>query len=84
MEESNGHGGKRANAGRKPLKDGEKAKAKTKPIRIPIEVSKEECEAMPSLKSILKYWREECAKNPNGARYDFLRQMLEEVEEIGL
>ena len=84
MEESNGHGGKRANAGRKALNDEEKSKPKTKAIRVPIEVSKEECEAMPSLKSILKYWREECAKNPNGARYDFLRQMLEEVEEIGL
>jgi len=84
MESTNGHGGKRANAGRKPLKDEERAKAKTKAIRVPVEVSKAECEALPSVKSILKNWREECEKNPDGARYHFLRQALDELKELGL
>ena len=84
MESTNGHGGKRVGAGRKPLKDEERAKVKTKAIRVPIEVTKEECEAIPSVKSILKNWREECEKNPDGARYYFLRQALDDFKKLGL
>jgi hypothetical protein len=84
LGESNGHGGKRANAGRKALNDEEKSKPKTKAIRVPVEVSKAECEALPSVKSILKNWREECEKNPDGARYYFLRQALDDFKELGL
>ena len=83
-ESTNGHGGKRANAGRKALNDEEKSKPKTKAIRVPIDVTKEECEAIPSVRLILKYWREECERKPNGARYDFLMEALNEFEKIGL
>lgn len=71
-------GGKREGAGRP-----QEAK-KTHVVRVPVDVSKDECEAIPSLKDVLAYWRQECDNNPDGARYHFLKQALDEIAELGL
>lgn len=72
-------GGKREGAGRP-----QEAK-KTHVVRVPLDVSKDECEAIPSLKDVLANWRAECARaEPDSPRYHFLRQCLEEISELGL
>jgi hypothetical protein len=51
---------------------------------VSTEISKAECEAIPSLKTVLDHWEAECMANPDGARYHFLRQALEEIRALGL
>jgi hypothetical protein len=71
-------GGKRDGAGRP------REAVKTHVIRVPLDVSKAECEAIPSLRDVLAHWEDECEANPDGARYYFLRQALEEIRALGI
>jgi hypothetical protein len=76
-------GGYREGAGRKPG-SGKGDGLASKVIRVSSEVTKADCEAIPSLKLILAHWEEECLANPGGARYHFLKQMIEEIRALGL
>lgn len=78
-----GRGGARKGAGRK-IGSGSGEGLPTHVIRVPSDVSKDEACAIPSIKAVADHWRAECAKNPEGARYHFLKQMLEELEALGI
>lgn len=72
-------GGKREGSGRP------KEIIKSHVVRVPSDVSKTDCEAIPSLKGILAYWRAECeAATPDSPRHHFLKQCLDEIDSIGL
>ncbi len=71
-------GGKREKAGRP------KEAVKTHVIRVPLDVSKADAEAIPTIRDIAAYWRAEADANPDGARYHFLRAMLDELAQLGL
>jgi hypothetical protein len=71
-------GGKREGSGRP------REAVKTHAVRIPIDVSKAECEAIPSLKDVLANWEEKCiAAGDKSARHYFLKQALEEIRALG-
>ena len=77
-----GRGGKRQGAGRKPG-SGTGEGLPSHVIRVAADVSKEDCQAIPSVKAVLDHWRVECESNPSGARYHFLKQCLEDLEALG-
>lgn len=81
-QEKRSHGGKRANAGRP--KGTSKEKQPTYVVRVPAEISKDHIEAIPSLRTVLDHWEDECNANPDAVRYYFLRQALEEIRALGL
>lgn len=76
------HGGKRSGAGRP--KGTSKEKQPTYVVRVPAEISKEHIEAIPSLRTVLDYWEDECLTAGEGsARHYFLRQAIEEIRALG-
>lgn len=75
-------GGKRVGAGRK-VGSGKGEGLKTHVVRISSEISKEQCNAIPSLIAILDYWEDECVANPDNPRHHFLRQALDEIRSLG-
>jgi hypothetical protein len=56
-------------------------------IRVPLDVSRDVAQAIPSLRAVLDHWESEIAKNPpsrtTNARYWYLKQMIEEIRELG-
>lgn len=80
---ANGHGGKRPGAGRTKGSTTEYKLPKTKRVRVVETTSQELVDNLPTLQLILDYWEDECAANPEGARYYFLRQMIEEIRVLG-
>lgn len=79
-------GGARPGSGRKKGSGNSNAVI-THAVRIPIEVTKEDCQAIPSLKAILRYWEDELeAARQRGESlrtYEKLEQLLNEVKLLG-
>ncbi len=72
-------GGKREGAGRKHGSGVGEGLA-SHVIRISSEISKEQCQTIPSLISILDDWE---AKADDSPRYYYLKQMLDEIRALG-
>lgn len=57
----------------------------TKMLRVPVEVTKEDAQAIPSLKLLLEHWEDECeAAGEKSARHYFLRQAIADIRALGL
>jgi hypothetical protein len=69
---------RRPGAGR-PTKHGEP----TRSIRVPMSISTAQITSLPELQQIIDHWEDECIANPGSVRYQFLRQMLEEIRTLG-
>jgi hypothetical protein len=69
---------RRPGAGR-PTKYGEP----TRSIRVPISITTAQITSLPELQRIIEHWEDECIANPGSVRYQFLRQMLEEIRTLG-
>jgi hypothetical protein len=70
---------KRAPGAGRPPKYGEQ----TRSIRIPMSISTKQITSIPELQRIIDHWEDECVANPGSVRYQFLRQMLEEIRSLG-
>lgn len=75
-------GGKRKGAGR-PVGTTKGEGMPTKVVRVSCEVTKEQCDSIPQLQDLLNHWEDECAANPDGVRYYFLKKALEEIRALG-
>lgn len=73
-------GGRREGAGRPK---GTSGKTPTRVVRVPVTVTDDQLRALESVVVLLDHWEEECTKNPDGARYHFLRQAIEDVRATG-
>lgn len=80
---TSGRGGARTGAGRKKG-SGSGEGLSTHVIRVPLDVSKDDACAIPSIRAVAEHWRAECDANPKGARYYFLKQMLDELDALGI
>ncbi len=79
-------GGSRLGSGRKKS-TGNLTPAPTHALRVPTEVSKQDCEMVPSVKAILRYWEDEVkAARDRGESlrtYEKLQELLDEVKQLG-
>jgi len=51
--------------------------------RIPVDITNEQIQNIPVLKDLIIHWECEAAKNPEAARYHFLRQLVSEIHDLG-
>ena len=72
-------GGKRVGAGR-PVGTTKAEGMTTHVVRVSTEITKEQCQAIPSLTAILDYWE---GKDDGSPRYHHLKTMLEEIRALG-
>jgi hypothetical protein len=70
---------KRAPGAGRPAKYGEQ----TRSIRVPMSITTAQITSLPELQRIIDHWEDECVANPGSVRYQFLRQMLEEIRSLG-
>lgn len=70
---------KRRPGGGRPAKHGED----TRSIRVPLSIATEQITAIPDLQVVLDYWEGQCKENPDGSRYYFLKQALDEIRALG-
>jgi hypothetical protein len=76
-------GGKREGAGRK-VGTGKGEGLASHVVRVSSEVTKDQCNSIPSLIATLDHWEEECrAAGEGSARHYFLRQMIDEIRALG-
>lgn len=80
---ASGRGGRREGAGR-PKGSKTVDIPPTKVLRVPREVTKQEVEAIPSVKTAMVAWKVLIDKEPGSPRYHFLKQFLDELEALGL
>lgn len=55
----------------------------TRSIRVPMNITTAQITSLPELQRIIDHWEDECIANPGSVRYQFLRQMLEEIRTLG-
>jgi hypothetical protein len=70
---------KRKPGGGRPAKHGET----TRSIRVPLSIPTEQITSIPELQTILNTWEERCIANPEGSRYYFLKEMIDEIRALG-
>jgi hypothetical protein len=75
---NSGRGGARKGAGRP------KPKTPTKVLRVPSDVTKDEVEAIPSIKASMASWYELIEEEPDSPRYHFLKHFLADLEALGI
>lgn len=75
---NSGRGGKREGSGRKATG------SNTVVIRVSKGITKDEAEAIPSIKTAMASWYEEIEKEPLSPRYHFLKQFLGDIEALGI
>lgn len=73
----NSHGGRREGAGRKP---GSPLGMQTKTVRVTIDISTEQCKAIPDLIALLDYWESRADDSP---RYYYLKTLIDEARGLG-
>lgn len=70
---------KRKSGGGRPAKHGEE----TRSIKVPLSIPTELVTSIPDLQTVLDYWEGQCLENPEGTRYYFLKQALDEIRALG-